>query len=146
MLFRSLLNWRHDPQKNSYSFHKSKGGGVLVDFIHEPDYAAHVFGIPKHAIVKEKRLHNDVTIDASDSCMMLWEYENLQISFNLSYASKEYVRKAEILNEDGTSLTLTLEKNDIEESYKRQWQDIISTGPKNSYKHCVELYEKLLET
>ena len=142
----NLLMWRNDPKKDAYSFHKSKGGGVLVDFIHEPDYISDVFGIPKTAMVSERRLHNSVTVDSTDSCMMLWEYEKTTASFCLSYSSVDYVRKVEVLQEDGREVKFDITKSDIEESYKKQWEDILANGPKNTYQHCLELYQKILET
>lgn len=140
----NLLKWRNDPNKQAYSFHKSKGGGVLIDFIHEPDYISYVFGAPNNVVVSERRLHNNVTFDSADSCAMIWEYEKSTVTFNLSYSSKEYIRKIEVLNEDCTTQVFELTKESLEASYKLQWQDILATGPKNSYEDCLKLYQKIL--
>lgn len=142
----NLLKWRDDPEKRAYSFHRSKGGGVLVDFIHEPDYISHCFGLPKQTSVSEKRLHGSITVDSMDSCMMLWEYEDKMVSFCLSYGSIDYVRKIEVLKKDSTSVNIEIKKEDIEKSYVRQWKDLLSSGlSKNSYNDCLRLYDMILE-
>lgn len=141
----NLLKWRHDPDKKAYSFHKSLGGGVLMDFIHEPDYVYSTYGLPITSTVLESRLHDDVTIDSDDSCMMLWAYKDKFVSFCLSYGSEEYIRKVEVLKKDGKSETFHITKDDIEKSYRKQWEDIFTSGPKNSYADCLQLYGKILE-
>lgn len=141
----NLLKWRNDPEKTAYSFHAKLGGGVLMDFIHEPDYAYSLYGLPDSSTLLQSRLQEHVTIDSTDSCMMLWSYSDKFISFCLSYGSEEYVRKIEVLTKDGKSETLHITKDDIERSYEKQWRDILATGPKNSYADCLQLYEKILE-
>jgi len=141
----NLLKWRHDPDRKAYSFHKDLGGGVLMDFVHEPDYVYSLYGLPRTSLVLQNRLQEHVTVDSDDACMMLWSYPDKFVSFCLSYGSEEYVRKIEVLTKDGKSETFHLVKEDIEKSYKRQWEDILTTGPKNSYLDCLELYEKMLE-
>lgn len=140
----NLLSWRQDQNKKAYSFHKSLGGGVLMDFIHEPDYIYSVYGLPDTSTLLQKRLHENVTVDSDDSCMLLWSYKDKFVSFCLSYGSKDYIRKIEILKESGESLCIDITKDDIELSYKKQWEDILRSGPKNSYSDCLKLYEKLL--
>lgn len=140
----NLLQWRNDPKKESYSFHKSLGGGVLMDFIHEPDYIYSIFGPPTEVDSFQMRLCDDVTIDSDDTCVMNWKYQNLLISFVLSYCSSEYIRTADILKSDLSSEKIVLTKSDIEGSYKRQWESIILNGPQNTYNHCMSLYERML--
>lgn len=140
----NLGSWRHDPDRRAYSFHRSAGGGVLMDFIHEPDYIRHIFGRPNLVHVSQGRLHDSVTVDSDDSCMMTWEYDKTYVNFCLSYGSNDYVRTIETLNEDKTSDVYELTRDDIESSYLRQWEDILANGPRNSYDDCLDLYEQLL--
>jgi predicted dehydrogenase len=141
----NLLKWRNDPNKLAYSYHKSKGGGVLMDFIHEPDYVFSCFGLPKNVRTFQRRLFQDVTVDSDDSCVMLWEYEKTLVTFCLSYSSSDYVRNAEVLKEDASSVRLDITREDIEVSYEKQWLDVLNNGPRNSYLDCLELYSKLNE-
>ena len=139
-----LSKWRHDPGRRSYSFRRAAGGGVLLDFIHEPDYVAHCLGYPNRPIVvAEDRLHSRVTEDSDDSCMMLWQYGNKLVSFCLSYGSEEYVRRIDILNDDTTSEVIHITKDDVESSYRKQWLDVLKNGPSNSYDDCLTLHNKL---
>lgn len=141
----NVLNWRLDPNRSSYSFHKNMGGGVLLDFIHEPDYVYSIFGLPNDAHVIQGRLHENFTVDSEDTCIMSWKYDRTYVNFALSYCSQNYVRKIDVLTDDGILETIHIEKEDIEQSYERQWNDILANGAKNSYSNCLELYTKILE-
>lgn len=141
----NLLKWRDDPEKKAYSFHKHLGGGALMDFIHEPDYVYSVFGLPIVSQTLQGRLHRNVTVDSNDTCVMNWQYVNKFVTFTLSYGSRDYIRKYDVLKDDGSLESVSIDRSDIEESYVRQWKDILSSGPKNSYDDCLQLYGKILE-
>ena len=115
-----------------------------MDFIHEPDYARHVFGNPLNVQLTQTRLY-DSTVDSDDSCAMIWQYQDKIVSFHLSYCSNSYVRKIEVLDRHMNEVTFDIKKEDIELSYVRQWEDVLKNGPQNSYNDCVELYSKILE-
>lgn len=135
----NLLKWRDDSSKKAYSFTKHMGGGVLHDFIHEPDFVFDCFGKPSSVSKYEMRLF-DATIDSNDTCLMNWQYEDKLVSFCLSYCSNDYVRRIEVLDSEMKSTCIEITREDIEASYVRQWNDIIANGPKNSYDDCVTLY------
>jgi predicted dehydrogenase len=141
----NLLAWRDDPHRKAYSFHRRLGGGVLMDFVHEPDYVYSIFGLPNEVKIFQGRLHRDFTVDSDDTCSMIWSYDKAYITFSLSYCSKEYVRKYDVLCEDGSNVTVQITKDDIEKSYTKQWEDLLQNGSKNSYTDCLQLYGKLLE-
>ena len=140
----NLLKWRDDREKKAYSFHKSMGGGVLMDFIHEPDYIYSIFGLPNDVNLFQMRLRDDVTVDSDDSCIMNWKYDRLLVSFILSYCSNDYIRKVNVLMHDGSSEEIIFTSDDINSSYERQWRSLIQNGPQNTYDDCVSLYSMLL--
>lgn len=138
----NLLTWRKDDDKKSYSFNKKMGGGVLFDFVHEPDYISYCLGLPDKVSKYETRLF-DSTIDSNDTCLMNWKYKDKLVSFCLSYCSKDYIRKIEVIDSSMCSSIIEFTKQDIEESYKKQWNDILSFGPRNGYNDCLKLYNLL---
>lgn len=141
----NLLQWRADPERRAYSHHQSMGGGVLMDFIHEPDYMFSVYGLPTHVSCFQGRLYDSVTVDSDDTCVMSWKYDRLYVTFSLSYCSNDYIRRVEVLKRDMSTETIEITRDDVNESYRRQWDTILKNGPENSYDDCLQLYSKILE-
>lgn len=140
-----LPSWR--PGTNhleSYSANNWLGGGVTLDFIHEPDYISAIFGLPEKSKVTERRLFDGITNDSNDSAFITWEYSDKLVNFSLSYASKEFKRFIDVIDEHCESTRIEITRQDIEESYKNQWTHIIKNGPVNTYDHACSL-QKLLQ-
>jgi predicted dehydrogenase len=140
-----LPNWHHTKNHlESYSANQHLGGGVVLDFIHEPDYISDIFGLPSCSTSTEKRLFNNITKDASDTAIITWEYSDKLINFSLSYGSREFKRFIEIIDENCIIKKIEITRDDIEESYKNQWQQVIEYGPINTYNNAADL-QNLLE-
>ena len=137
-----LPEWRKNNFEKSYSFYRSKGGGALLDFIHEPDYVFSIFGCPKKVNVVNTR-NFDITKDSDDTCSMIWKYENLIVNFLLSYCSKKYVRYFDVVDDESKYTRFDFTFDEIEQSYRKQWEYILSQGPCNSYNECLQLYKKV---
>lgn len=139
-----LPSWRKRKNyKEDYSSNKSMGGGVVFDFIHEPDYIASLLGFPSSYKTIEKRLFKDITVDSGDTASILWEYDERIVNINLSYGSKKYYRNARCLLKNGDSLEITFNPSDIEQSYERQWRHILKNGPTNSFESSFKLLKIL---
>ena len=139
-----LPDWRSNTDHLlSYSANSNLGGGVVLDFIHEPDYISDIFGIPKFSQILEKRLFDNITNDTSDTAFILWEYEDKIVNFTLSYASKEFKRYIEAVMENGETELINITNDDIQDSYLNQWNYILKNGPTNSYNHSYELLKLL---
>ena len=117
----------------SYSANSKDGGGVILDFIHEPDYIASIFNYPKLSYVSESRIFDGITNDASDVASIIWKYDDKVINFCLSYGCKSYKRYVEIIDNQSNIVKINITKNDIEASYRRQWDYILESGPLNTY-------------
>tara|TARA_Y100001937_G_C7065062_1_gene305635 strand:- start:102 stop:917 length:816 start_codon:yes stop_codon:yes gene_type:complete len=140
-----LPQWRPGSDHlKSYSANKSQGGGVVLDFIHEPDYVMSILGLPVNYKNFEKKIFDNITNDSSDSAFITWEYENKLVNFCLSYSSKEYVRHFECVDNNGHIHRQVITLNDIENSYIAQWEHIIKNGPTNTYDDATNLLKILL--
>lgn len=139
-----LPTWRNlSDYKTNYSSNKSMGGGVVYDFIHEPDYIYSLLGKPDRHQTCEKRLFKSITVDSTDTASILWEYKNKIISINLSYGSKKYIRNANCLLHSGEMKTIEFSPEDIRKSYEKQWLHILEYGPTNTFDSAIGLLEIL---
>ena len=140
-----LPKWRPGTNHlDSYSANKEQGGGVVLDFIHEPDYIMSILGLPVNYKNFEKKIFDSITNDSSDSAFITWEYKNKLVNFCLSYSSKEYVRHFECVDNNGHIHRQVITSNDIENSYIAQWEHIIKNGPANTYDDATNLLKILL--
>ena len=140
-----LPAWRPGTDHlKSYSANVSLGGGVLLDFIHEPDYVASIFGLPKSSMISSRKVFDNLTVDSPDTCAIIWEYENKTMVFNLCYGAKEYVRSFTYVTDDGKRETIEIDLAEFRTGYRPQWEHILEQGPVNGYNECIGLL-KILE-
>ena len=141
-----LPEWRKGiDHKKSYSSNLSMGGGIVLDFIHEPDYVFSLLGAPVFSSKIEKRLFDDITHDSSDTATLIWEYKDTAVSINLSYGSKNYLRTATCLLKSGETEVIQFTRDDINESYERQWRHILKEGPTNTFEDALKVLEIINE-
>ena len=139
-----LPSWRPSiDHLDSYSANKKQGGGVILDFIHEPDYVMSILGLPIRYKNFEKKIFDNITNDASDTAFITWEYENKLVNFCLSYSSKNYVRHFECVDNNGHIHRQVITQDDIKNSYIEQWKYIIENGPTNTYNSAADLLRVL---
>lgn len=120
-----LPDWRPDRDyRDSYSARR-EAGGVLLDLIHEIDYAMWLFGRPK--AVQGVLAHSGrLDIESEDQAQILWETkEGTRIFIGLDYLSRPPTRTARAYGEEGTLIwdgvanTVRLElQNGETESYQ----------------------------
>ncbi len=97
-----LPNWRPGTDyRDTYSAHRSMGGGVSVDLVHEWDYICYLAGVPrevKSLIKKKSRLE----IDADDIAVYIADYADKVVELHLDYFGRETIRKMELFGEEDT--------------------------------------------
>ena len=102
-----LPEWR--PQidyRKTYSAHKSEGGGVALDLIHEWDYLTYLFGFPIKLAHFTGKFSN-LEIDSEDIAVYIAQYEKFLLELHLDYFSLVPRRKIELYtNKDVISIDL----------------------------------------
>lgn len=96
-----LPDWRPNRDyRQSYSARRNEGG-VLLDLIHEIDYAAWIFGWPNSLQARLKNWHR-LGIESEEMAGLWWETENgTQVSVCLDYVSRVPTRKIVAQGENG---------------------------------------------
>lgn len=155
--FSNLHNWNNRNFENSYSFKKSKGGGVELDLSHEIDMLIYLFGKIKHINAlnsKKSRFHN-----TSNDVLLANGTTNKDIYFslNLDYFSLKNERQIKIIGDqffieaDFIIKQITLYKNKnkkifkfkndpMKNSYKLQLIDFINCKKRNLCNFSEGLY------
>lgn len=98
-----LPEWFPDSDyRESYSAREDLGGGVILDFIHEINYARWFLGeFETVSAIAGQRSHLD--IETNDVAGILAEtYEGTICEFHLDYIQREYSRSCHIIGEQGT--------------------------------------------
>lgn len=97
-----LPNWREnsDYQKN-YSAHKSMGGGILLDDVHEINYAVWLFGKIDYLFCLASKISN-LKIDTEDNADILCKTKKgFNVHIHLDYLQRKSARKLKIVCEKG---------------------------------------------
>ncbi len=113
-----LPDWRPNrPYLESYSA-RADEGGVLLDLIHEIDYAGWIFGWPQALLARVRNLGR-LGIEAEEAADLMWETaEGCVVSMSLDYLSRPSRRYMRALGElgslewDGIQGTVTLALTD----------------------------------
>ncbi len=98
-----LRQWRpgQDYRKN-YAASYEQGGGIVLDAIHELDYALWLFGQPLKAFSKVMRT-GQLEINTEDKAEFVLELEKCKkVSIHLDYLNPVYTRRCSIIGEKGT--------------------------------------------
>ncbi len=102
--------WRKRDYTESYSAHKSKGGGVALDLSHEIDYMRYLFGNPSSWKVFKARV-SKLKINSEDMFEGLYKYDNnFMCSIHLDYLQSEKRRFIRIVGSKGTLICNFAEK------------------------------------
>lgn len=145
-----LPDWRPDQDyRESYSAKSSMGGGVVLDLIHELDYASWLFGGLEE--VEGKTAHvSDLDIETEDIAEMVFRLPDGGLGqIHLDYLRKPPERSFSMMGEKG-ALTgdliegdLTLETEDNEEtSHWEVSRDVLFVEQLNYFMDCVQGGEK----
>lgn len=98
-----LPNWRPDVDyRDTYSAHRDLGGGVLLDAIHELDYAIWTLG-PVRRVQGVLAHVSSLELDVEDVAALTLEHATGAIaSVVLDYVDRSYHRGCRIVGEEGT--------------------------------------------
>jgi predicted dehydrogenase len=107
-----LPGWRSGRDyRSSYSADPNRGGGVLLDLIHEIDYSCWLFGLPDNVKGAARKI-SDLEIKSNDFSEMIFEYDaDLSGSIQLDYFSQVPRRTVEIQGEKGMLVGDLLKNN-----------------------------------
>lgn len=95
-----LPEWRPGVDyRKTYSAHKSLGGGVNIDLIHELDYLVYLLGIPQKSIYINKK-NSNLEIDSCDLSVSIHEYDNCVGEIHLDYFGRDKKRVCELYFND----------------------------------------------
>lgn len=98
-----LPDWRpHEDHRLGMSASKAKGGGVMLDLVHEFDYFNWLFGLPKKVAAFYQ--HNkSLEIETEDVADVLLKYESgMSGSIHLDYHQHQLIRHCIITGSKGT--------------------------------------------
>lgn len=112
-----LPDWRPGiDYRNTYSAHKTQGGGVCIDLIHEWDYICALFGFPEK-VFQICGKFSALEIDSEDLAVYVGTYQDKVVELHLDYFGRKTIRQFEVFTQDATYLfDLTnscIYKNDI---------------------------------
>ncbi len=97
-----LPDWRPSQDyRKTYSAHKSMGGGVSIDLIHEWDYLTYLFGEPQKVfgMIGKK---SDLEIDSDDYAIYIAEYHDKIAELHLDYFGRKTIREIQLFTRADT--------------------------------------------
>jgi len=98
-----LPDWHpYEDYRNGYSAKASMGGGVILDGIHEIDYARWMFGEIKQVYCQGGK-RSSLEIDTEDTVDVLMKVEaGFNVSLHMDYIQRVYCRTCKVIGEEGT--------------------------------------------
>lgn len=130
-----LPYWRPniDYTKN-YSAKKAMGGGVILDAIHEINYARWFFGEVKELFAFSGK-KSDLKIDTEDHVDVLLRFKEVSCYLHLDYLQKTYERHCTIFGEKGK----------IEWDFSKNSVDIFIGNKKKTYNFKTNINDMYIE-
>ncbi|MDP3563636.1 MAG: Gfo/Idh/MocA family oxidoreductase, partial [Methanoregula sp.] len=96
--------WRPNADyRSSYSARRSLGGGIILDDVHELDYACWLFGYPQKTASVFGRYSN-FEIDVEDTADIHLGYPDKLVTLHMDYIQHRYTRTCKICFRDGVSV------------------------------------------
>jgi len=96
--------WRPNTDyRNTYSANKSMGGGIILDDIHELDYACWLFGYPESVHCRSGRF-SSFEIDVEDTADFQFNYPDKSVTIHSDYLQKRYCRRCKICLRNGDTI------------------------------------------
>lgn len=97
-----LPDWRPGSDyQASYSARRALGGGIILDAIHEIDYARWLLGEPLDVACFAGSLSH-LEIETEDTAAILLRLPNAIIEIHLDYVQRVYSRTCQIIGDEGT--------------------------------------------
>jgi predicted dehydrogenase len=98
-----MPGWRSGVDyRKVYSANKSMGGGIILDDVHELDYACWLFGYPDSVLCSFGQFSN-FEIDVEDTASYHFRYADKLVTIHSDYLQKRYTRKCKICYRDGST-------------------------------------------
>ena len=102
-----FAKWRKVSFKDTVSYQKNLGGGVINELSHEIDYVNYLFGKPYKVIVKDLSVHKKIHVETS--IVAILRYKDMSsINLTLNMKSKKNLRIFQIILE---SAIITIDHN-----------------------------------
>lgn len=100
-----LPDWHpSEDYRRGYSARRALGGGVVLDGIHELDYACWLFGTPRRVFAMGGQV-SGLEIDTEDCANILMEFQTGVVAHvHLDYLQRVYGRTCKVIGEHGTVL------------------------------------------
>lgn len=99
-----MPTWRPEVDyRKTYSANKSMGGGIILDDIHELDYACWLFGYPDVVTCSSGKFSN-FEIDVEDTAEFLFKYTDKLLTIHSDYLQKRYARRCRICLRNGDTI------------------------------------------
>jgi predicted dehydrogenase len=99
-----LPGWRPGSDyTKGYSANKSMGGGIILDDVHEIDYACWLFGYPD-SVESTSGTYGNLQIDVEDVAEMHLHYPDKIVTIHSDYLQRRYTRTCNICFRDGYSM------------------------------------------
>jgi len=98
-----LPGWRPGTDyTKGYSANKSMGGGIILDDVHEIDYACWLFGYPA-SVLSTFGTYGNLDIDVEDVADMHLHYPDKIVTIHSDYLQRRYNRSCKICFRNGYS-------------------------------------------
>jgi predicted dehydrogenase len=98
-----LPGWRPGTDyTKGYSSNRSMGGGIILDDVHEIDYACWLFGYPE-SVLSTAGTFGNLTIDVEDTADLQLHYPDKIVTIHSDYLQRRYTRRCKICFRDGYS-------------------------------------------
>ncbi|WP_440677352.1 Gfo/Idh/MocA family protein [Candidatus Pelagibacter sp. HIMB1587] len=139
----------YEDYRKGYAAKKKLGGGVLLCFIHEIDYANFLFNIPKSIECisgKKSNLEIDVEDYAKIKCNHHLDNHNFNVEINLDFIKKIEKRKCNIVFQNG-QVNWDLKKDELiiykKSKIIKKYQSKISRN--SLFKKQLQFFNKSIE-
>ncbi len=138
-----LPDWRPGTDyRTIYSAHKSQGGGVTIDLIHEWDYLHYLFGEPKQ-IYNIKGKFSNLEIDSDDLSIYIAKYDNMAAEIHLDYFGRKPIREIQLFTDEET-IVGDLINNEIK--YLKSGRSMVFNESRNDFQYKeIEYFFDILE-
>ena len=100
----SLPSWRPGTDyRKSYSANRSMGGGIILDDVHEIDYACWLLGYPDK-VLSTCGTFGRLEIDVEDTAEFILQYPDKVATIHCDYLRKKYTRRCSICLKNGDTI------------------------------------------
>lgn len=121
-----------EDYRQGYGAHQDLGGGVILDSIHEIDYALWFFGLPERAYCVGGKF-SSLEIDTEDMAEILLSYPHPQVvSIHLDYLQQPPQRWCELIGEVGMiKADLVAGTVSLYQGERREWRVVQAPSDPN---------------